>query len=57
MIKKNDKEKKMLNSCLALLFVLLSIFIGYKDVRTGMMFLLIIAIVLVIYLEHSINST
>ncbi len=55
--KHNDKQMIMLDSCWAILFIILIIYIGHKDIKIGIAFLLIVTILLIIWLEHNINTS
>lgn len=56
MNKQNEKEIIIFDSCWGILFILLLIFIGYKNTHIGLIFLIFIGVSFVIYLENSINN-
>ena len=54
--KYNDKQIIMLDSCWAILFIMTVIYIGHKNIKAGIAFLFVVAVLLIIWLEHDINT-
>ena len=45
----------VMNSYWSILFIILIIFLGYRDMRLGLIFLFMIALIFIIYLDDQVN--